>query len=714
MRFLRNLIIRLLTACALVAGSYVFAEVSQDNFLSADTIKYDNQTNRINASGHVNILNNGYVIRANSVTYDISSGELWANGGVRVKSIIKSSNKKKFQMDGDSVYFKDKMKKGIIRNFVLYFGDNSIIASRLAERSDENHSRLEKSKYTACSICNNRHPIWEISAKKTNIDLEKEKVTYENAFFQIYGVPVFYTPYFAHPTPKAKPQSGILIPNKKKAGIGLPIYYRAKDNLDFTLTPRFNKSTIVTELETRYLTERGKYNLMGSYAKSKVTKTLKDGTKKTGKYHRYFVSGQGVVSENGYSYQIDANRVSDKAYLKEFYNRNDNMLKSSLYVEKVDRTNFVTGEAISFQGLKAEDSRSTDPFVLPEIRVKHVAPIVNEDTTLTLENNAISFGRGANYNAARNSFSALLYHKYTTDNGQIINVSGYDRIDMYHIDSSKTTNQPDQNKTLMRNIPEVHVGWRYPLARMNSLGGHTLIEPRALLVVGQGDFRKNNKYNYIDSVNYNMREDNLFSSNRNSGIDFHEYGRRVSYGISATHNTKENCTLKAFLGSLNYLNKPAPRDTRFLIKTSINFDGMVEIYQNSTISNRDFNPIRREFGTWYDNGKFYAGATLIDINLQKAYYGTTNRDDVTEDIKQLSLDTKYKINERWRVGFDTTLDVRSDKKFSLISRNIRVTYNWDCVSMSLRFGRSYTSDPKRGIYKTNTREVALSLKTIDF
>lgn len=715
---LRISIVPLLTATIMIVANNSFAEAKEDNFLSADSIKYDSTTNRINATGHVSVLTNGYVIKAKQMTYDVSTGELWASGYVRVKSDGKSGESKKFQMDGDSVYFKDKMKKGIIKNFVLYFGDNSIIASKLAERIDEKHSRLLRSKYTACSICNNKHPIWEISAKKTNIDLEKEKVTYENAFFQIYGLPIFYTPYFSHPTPKAKAQSGILIPNQKKAGIGIPIYYRPKDNLDFTLTPRLSKSKIVTELETRYLTKKGKYNLTSSYTKSNLTKTSTGGTQKTQKRDRYFIDGHAIVKENGYSYEMKLNRVSDKAYLKEFYDRNDNMLESSIHAEKVTGTNFITGEVISFQGLKEADSNSTDPFIFPEVRVKHVMPVINENTKLTLENNMVNYREGNNYNITRNSFTSILSHTYKTDNGQIIDLSGYNRLSWYYVDISPTRTLVEQDKTLIRNIPEMHLGWRYPLARMSPYGGYTLIEPRMLLVLGRGDLGKNDKYSYIDGVPYNTREDNLFTSNRYSGIDFHEYGRRVSYGISAVHQTKENCTIKAFLGSLNYLNKPSISDTNLLVKTSINFGGLVELYQNSTIDNKKLLPIRREFGAWYDNGKLFAGATLIDINLRKMYfynsYAKTTQSDILSNIKQLLLDTKYQINERWQVGVDSVFDIKSDKKFSPISRNIRVTYSWDCVSMSLRFGRSYTSDPKRGIYKRNIREIALSLKTLDF
>lgn len=707
MRQLCNLIILLLCCFNAVASS---RNINPEHFLSADTITYDSMMKYINAKGHVIVMAEGYIVTADNMFYDINKDELWAQGNVRVKSDQKGKNY--FQMDGDSVLFKNKFKEGVIKYFVLYFGDNSLLAASLAKRIDEKHSSLLKAQYTACKICG-KNPMWSVSAAKSNIDLEKEKVSYHNAFFNIYGVPVFYVPYFVHPTPKAKAQSGLLMPNYNKSGLGVPIYYRPKENLDITFTPRLKNREVLMEADIRYLTNQGTYNINSSFTNTKLVKKSDSGVIKDNRLNRYYVNFDGDVKEKEFNYKVRLNRTSDSAYLKQFYNKNDSYLKSYLYADKVDKVNFVSVESLYFQDLRQDNITNVDAFVLPEIRVKHVMPILNDDTFITIANNNMNYVEGSNYKVSRNALSTSLTHILKTDNGHLFNISGYNRFDWYHVDVMRSNSNP-QNKTKVRAIPEMHLGWQYPLIKTYLNNNVTILEPEVLFVASRDKSEQNIKFAYVDSGSYNLTEENLFNTNHYNGVDFHEYGNRASYGLKSSHNTTSGYVFNAFLGRLKRFNSMDGLDNQanLLTRASVNYQNRVELYYNSRVNSLVRSPFREEIGAWYNNQIIYLNVGLIKIKpVQFLLY--PNKQVVTNaGIRQIYFDTKYQFNENWSVGTDARFNLVAYDKISAISRNIKMTYEGDCVKIALRFGRNYTADPSRGIYKTNDNEFAISLKTL--
>lgn len=708
MRQLCNLIILLLVSINVLA---VAPKVDPEHFLSADSITYDSRTKSINARGRVIVIAEGYIVTADNMFYDMENDELWAKGRVRVKAESKEA-KNKFQMDGDSVFFKNKFKEGVIQKFILYFGDNSLLAASLAKRIDSKHSSLRKAQYTACKICG-KNPMWSVSAAKSDIDLEKEKVIYHNAFFRIYGVPVLFTPYFVHPTPKAAAQSGFLVPNYNKNGIGLPIYYRPKENLDVVFTPRIKNSQTFYDADVRYLTAKGTYNFNNSFTNTRLTQRSGDKVTKNTRLNRYYIDWNGEVREKDFNYKVAFQRTSDKAYLKQFLNKDDPYLKSYIYADKVEGANFVSIESLYFQGLSPKSIAGSDPFILPEIRVKYVAPILGDNTFVTVDNNTINYMEGSDYKVSRNALLLSLTHLHKTDRGHLFNLSGSNRFDWYHVDIDRANLKP-KKQTMVRNIPVASLGWQYPLIRSSLDGSSTVIEPEILLVGGGGENKKNIKFSYIDSGAYNLTEANLFRANHYNGIDFNEYGSRLSYGTKVEHNTISGCVLKGFVGKLNYLtaSNVSYKNANILAKASINYKEIIEFYYNARISSFTSVPYREEFGAWYNNKIIYANIGLVKVKPILYYIYQGGSVISYPGIKQVYFDTKYQLNENWSIGADARFNISKRSKISAISRNIKMTYAGDCVKIALRFGRNYTADPSRGIYKTNNHEFAISLKTL--
>ena len=67
-------------------------------------------------------------------------------------------------------------------------------------------------------------------------------ISYQDAVFEIKGVPVLYIPWFAHPDPSSKRRSGLLVPDigvSSKLGVFYeqPYYWAISPSQDMTISP---------------------------------------------------------------------------------------------------------------------------------------------------------------------------------------------------------------------------------------------------------------------------------------------------------------------------------------------------------------------------------------------------------------------------------------------------------------------------------------------
>jgi LPS-assembly protein len=63
-----------------------------------------------------------------------------------------------------------------------------------------------------CKAHPEQAPTWQLKSDKIIHDQERELVEYHHAWLEMWGWPIFYTPYFSHPDPAVKRKSGFLMP----------------------------------------------------------------------------------------------------------------------------------------------------------------------------------------------------------------------------------------------------------------------------------------------------------------------------------------------------------------------------------------------------------------------------------------------------------------------------------------------------------------------
>lgn len=686
------------------------SNVKINNFI-ADFVEYNENEGLIYAKGNLKIITEEHLLTADNLLYYVNNDILWVEGNVRVK------DKDNRITLGDKAILKNEFKQGVMSKFIMLFNNNSLLVAKLAERIDENNIRLHYAKFTPCEVACSRNPLWQVSAKNTDIHSAEHKIVYKNVFFEVYGVPVFYLPYFFHPTPSAPASSGLLVPDMKNKRFGVPLYLRAKPNMDFTFTPRVFYKDPIFELEGRYKPNNTDYiSFDSSYGKMPYLlehngDTIKD--KKISSYH-YIVNGNFFSSDQVYNYGFRAERTSDKAYLKNYYNNYASYLTSKLFLNKVHNTDYFQIEALTFQGLGSNDSRCTDPLVLPKISTKNVISLNNEENShIVVEHNTLMYKERIGKQLTRTSIRLSYIHNLMTSSGQVFDFIVRDRGDFY-LARQAYFDKPRDIKSFQRNIPEFQTLWRYPFAGTITKTINVLIEPVVSVTIGRKLSNKDKKFVIIDPMKYELSEKTLFLSNRYSGIDCHDFGNRFNYGLNTSFAKEENY-LRVFLGqsrNTRYSIYQKANDTENVGKISGNISNNLELFYDFR-KNRYFKPIRDEVGANLYYGGISVTSSFIQLTTLKKYYREENIQLSNNRARQFYGNVNYQLTDHWSVGIGGRIDL-SKSSADLLTRTIRVTYAKDCVRIAAKIYSDYLSDESRGIKKTRSSPtISIGLRVLN-
>lgn len=213
-------------------------------YVEADAAVRQGDTITATASGGERALvrARGYTLRGENLSYDLAQGAATAEG--RVETVAP---------DGTVVYatraeFGDDFTTGVAVDFATRTANGASLMASTAVRRDAGRNELNYALFTPCPICDAngpKTPSIAIQAEKVVQDAELRAILYRNAVFRIGGVPVFYTPFFAHPDPTVDRASGFLIPvldydEGRGFSIETPYLHVVSPSEDWLISPQFN------------------------------------------------------------------------------------------------------------------------------------------------------------------------------------------------------------------------------------------------------------------------------------------------------------------------------------------------------------------------------------------------------------------------------------------------------------------------------------------
>ncbi len=695
----------LLSIPRMVLGGQLF-HGNGNSFLKSDRLIYNYEEGFAEAIGNVELIIDGQYIKTDRALIDIKNKKVWANREVLIES-------DKQRLIASAMFLDGNKNKADIRNVDILIKPSDVMTAKKFIRKNEFEGEIYDAAYTPCTYCIKNAPIWQINAKITEIDLKTGTIKYHKATFSVAGYRVFHLPYFSHPMPNAEARSGILKPELERGTLKIPLYYRPHNNMDLTYAPRFNRKLLIQELEFRHLLESGKYQINGSYTHSKIiTSSSQNAVIKDAKYHRYNINTKGDFSSNDLKYGFNVGKVSDKSYLKNYYNDCSSYIKSEIYANQFVENGYNHVDVQHYQGLRTSDSWRTDPNALPNYTIRRDYEL-DSGWNLQLNNNGTNYLEGSNKNISRDSLALKLSKYHYLEHGQIFDFGVYNRSDIYHVKKSFYQDTKLRDKNMVRHIPEVQTNMRWPF--YTNLNDTSIVfEPQVSAVAGRNQTSKIQKYSLIDSPSNEIEEHNIFDSSRYAGIDYHEYGKRLSYGLN-NYIMGNEWQMSSFLGQLVRSEKTTSNSkSDYVGKIGYSYSDNFEIYYRFQKNNKNFKPHRDEVSVWLSDNGFSIFNRWTALRNLKEYerFSTIIADLNSNVISQNETRLSYNINRNLSIFGELRLDT-SKKSYEIVSDSIGTTYTVDCVSFSIKLSNDYTFDPTRNIKKTRSYSVRLGLKTIN-
>ncbi|MDD3181949.1 MAG: LPS assembly protein LptD [Alphaproteobacteria bacterium] len=522
-------------------SSMAQTEAKPPPLLEADTISFDENTNIVTATGHVEVGLSDKILRADKVTYNKTTDVVLAKGNV---ALTEASGEILYS---DQMELTSDMKQGLIEKIGVLFPDNSRLVANDAQRYEGRYLIAKEGIYSSCNLCAKdpkAPPLWQLKGKRITHDTEAKNVIYRDATLEFAGLPVFYTPYFSHPDPTVKRRQGFLTPSGGVKNIlgtmaRTPYYFDIAPNNDLLVTPTF--STVdKLQLETawRYRFMNGEMKWTGSLTQADFVDETGDDRGQRLRGHLFGTAQFDLTDTWRAGTKIAI--TTDKSYLPRYSISAEDTLVNQAYLENFKGRNYAVANTYYFQDLRPGD-QLVEPIVAPEIRYSAFGEpnkmlggrwSFNSSLLVTSREKDVDITKQGP-STRRLSVDTGWERQIISNTGFLTTVSGILRADGYWAD-----NVPDPNLALgssftdvsrIRPFAQADLSVRYPMGR-HGRAYQQIIEPIAVLSVAP---RVSNRHILPneDSIDTEFDETNLFSANRFTGLDRVEGGTRTAYGL---------------------------------------------------------------------------------------------------------------------------------------------------------------------------------------
>jgi LPS-assembly protein len=659
----------------------------QPVLLNADELTYDETLGIVIATGDVELAQGDRLLLADRVTYNEKTSVVTATGNIRL-----------LEPSGDVIFadyseLTDDLAQGFVQQVRVLLTDNSRVAGTEAERTDQGRfMRINRAVYSPCNLCESdptRAPLWQLRANRVVHDKEEKEIIYRDARLEMFGIPVLYTPYFAHPDPSVDRKSGFLSPIFGVGGnlgtfTAVPYYWTIAPDKDVTLTPLFSSEDgVQLRAEWRQRFESGRLLLDGSIVNA--DRTTSSGEVKEGEW-RGHLFGNGLFDLNHtWRTGFDIEKTSDRTYLRRYKISGEDILTSRAFVEGFRGRNYAVANAYQFDDLR--DNSENEPFVLPLAE----AQLLGEpDSVLggrwSLDLGLVGLQRSEGQDTQRASVEAGWQREFIADTGFITTVSGTLRSDAYYVTDYVQGNDPtgqSTESTELRLFPQGQVTVRYPVARQIGSVQH-VVEPIVSLTTSPV-LRDQDDIPNEDSQDIELNPTNLFRANRFPGVDRLDSGTRVTYGVNTGVYGFGGGFSEFFLGQSYQLSN---NDDAALVASGLGRDysdivGRIRVSPGPYLDLQyDFQLAEEDLEAQVQQFRVSAGVPILRAGANYYYRDRPTTGDTALRREYLTTSLSSSFTENWSVSVAQNRDLQAaDNK--LRSTSASLTYTDECFTFQL-------------------------------
>jgi LPS-assembly protein len=345
---------------------------------------YDKDKDTVTAAGSVQLFYQGRTLQADRVVYNRATKRVYAEGHAKM-----------IDEHGDIVYgtrfeLSENFRDGFIDSVQALTSDKTRFTAPRGERTNGDVTVLDKASYTACEPCKDHPdwpPFWQVRATKIIENQETHTVYYEGAQMLVWGVPVFYMPYFSSPDATVNKQTGVLAPQFISGGylgygVSIPYFINLAPNYDLTLIPSYlSKQGFLGEIDWRQRLSNGQYSIKMTGIDEQQPNLFPDYPYGAGDQRmRGSIETKGNFFLNQeWQFGWNATLLSDKFFANDyqlqgidFSNYYFQDALSSIYLRGQADHSFFDLSAYHFEGLTANDDNRTLPDAVPVLDYNRV------------------------------------------------------------------------------------------------------------------------------------------------------------------------------------------------------------------------------------------------------------------------------------------------------------------------------------------------------
>ena len=686
------------------SGNVFLIDKTNDLKIKSDEIKFNRAENKAIISGNSEItFEDRYTLSSEQVIYDKNINSIYSNE----KSVLLDKNGNKIKFSNFNLDLNKKEAKVFNldstdinkNNFILkeafidlkngeiagkdlkLFFDKSILGNvdndpRVFGNSvinNKNETIVNKGVFTSCKLNEKEKcPPWEMRAEEIKHDKKNKIVEYKNAYLRIYDKPILYFPFFFHPDPSVKRQSGFLMPKINNStflgsSLQIPYYKVISDSEDVTISPRifFNDKFL---LQSEYRQVFKKSDLI-------IDHSIKLDNENSISH----LFGNFFSVNNNNKFELNLETVSNRNYLKKYdiySNLVDNHTTLNSYIE-FEESNENSTFRSSFEIFEDLTLKSSDSY-------EFVYPSVNYTSKLNtnLNGNLNLDITGYQKKYQTNRYDGILVNNLLYNSNKKITKSGF--VDDFNLIIKNVNTKGDNSSSLKEDydnklLSGIILNREYPLKKNNNntLSYFTPKISARLSPTETKNIRNTNKrVDFISLFNTDRLNENTALEGGESitvGADYklsNERGEFFSLSGGQVFRLKEERDIPK-VTSIGEKRSDIIGNLKFVPTDLFNLDYSFSI--DNDLKDINYN---------------YAETNFLVNNFMTSFKYLSDSNDI-ENRSYLSNTTKYSFDKNNSFGFTTNKNLESNltEYYDLVYE-----YRNDCLKASVEYKKTYYDD----------------------
>ena len=692
----------------------------------ADQLSYDENGETLTAIGNVVLRSGERSVRADTVTYNRTTGRIVADG--RVRFVDENGN----QLFTDTVELTDQFEAGTMEDLLIALRQGGRLAARSGERTADGAIALTDAAYSGCPVetpegCA-KEPTWRITADRVVYDPSTNKVRFRGAFLEILGLRLLPLPALVINT-TGEAQSGFLVPSiqvSQNNGVEVSqgYYWRLAPNRDLSARATvFTEAPPMIDAQWRHLTDMGAYQVTGYLTASRRVPDPADPSATERDLRGYLFTNGTAQFDPNWRLTSSLRLASDRTFLRRYDISYDDRLRSMANLERIDDRSYLSIAGWYTQTLRPFDVQGQIPIVLPAIdyRRRLGSPVLGG--TVELQANTLALFRPDGQDTQRGFASARWDLRRITPLGQMVQFSALARGDVYNSTANALTATPiyrGEEGWQARGVALAAVEASWPLVG-ELFGGTQVLTPRVQIVAAPAI--RNLVVPNEDSRAIDLEDTNLFDLNRFPGYDRVEDGVRVTYGLD-WQLTRPGWEVRSTIGQSYRFsgNRDVLVDgtgiynnvSDIVGRTQIKFSDLVRFTHRFRLDKDNFAIRRNEIDATVGSSRTYVELGYLRLNRN-----ITTVEDL-QDREEARVAARIAFANYWSVfgsGVFNLTDSEEDPTatsdgFQAIRTRLGVAYADECLEMGLTWRRDYITagDARRG----NTFQIYFALRGLGF